>query len=140
MEMAKIIGQAIKLGREEIGMSQRELAAKIGLGTHQKMISLWELGKVIPRVDHFFEVAKVFPDILALIPPNSGTQGTTQIESIQDYFPLLKTLTDNMEMQQKLSVLRDLSRLLESGKVNGGVRKITISLMKSITYSLTEEG
>jgi len=47
----------IKLLREKKGMTQKELAEKIGVS--QQNISRWETGEVIPRIDKIKIIAEV---------------------------------------------------------------------------------
>lgn len=55
-----IFAKRLKEIREEHGYSQHELAKAIGGNITNSAISLWELGKRIPRFDAVIVLAKFF--------------------------------------------------------------------------------
>jgi transcriptional regulator with XRE-family HTH domain len=49
--------EKIKLLREKISITQKELAEKVGVS--QQNISRWETGEVIPKIDKLKRIAEV---------------------------------------------------------------------------------
>ena len=56
------MGEKIKALREQVGLSQKELAAALGLD--QSAVSLWERGKTAPTIGTLYRLA----DILGVKP------------------------------------------------------------------------
>lgn len=52
------MGEKIKERREAAGMSQKELAEK--LGVHGSAISLWENGVTSPKMGNLIKLAEIF--------------------------------------------------------------------------------
>ena len=52
------IGERIKRLREDVDMSQGELAKKLGI--HQNCLGGWERGEYIPRVYALWDIADIF--------------------------------------------------------------------------------
>lgn len=50
------IGRAIRQAREDAGLTQDELAKRIG--THQPNVSMWEAGMRRPEIESIFAVAE----------------------------------------------------------------------------------
>ena len=56
----EIFAKRLKELREEKGLSQHELAKKLGDEISNSAVSLWELGKRIPKLDALIILAKFF--------------------------------------------------------------------------------
>ncbi|MDP9311835.1 MAG: helix-turn-helix domain-containing protein [Chloroflexota bacterium] len=56
------LAQAIRAARRERGLTQNELAARIGVS--QGTISFWENGTETPTVTHMIQVALELPEIV----------------------------------------------------------------------------
>ncbi len=56
------LAQAIRAARRERGLTQNELAARIGVS--QSTISFWENGTETPTVTHMIQVALELPEIV----------------------------------------------------------------------------
>lgn len=66
-------GENIRLRREALGLSQRELAQKFTPPLSQSTITRWEYGAMEPRRDHKRRLAEVLStDVRMLFPMNRG--------------------------------------------------------------------
>ena len=52
-----LIGETVKVRREELGLDQAELAGRVGVG--QQTISRWETGQAVPKPDRLPVLAEV---------------------------------------------------------------------------------
>lgn len=67
MDIKTRIGAAIKAARLVRGLSQRELAAKLGYEHYQRVL-LWESGRTLPTLEAFEKMETVLDLKLDLIP------------------------------------------------------------------------
>lgn len=51
-------GELLKYYREDVGLSQRELAKRIG--TSSQNVNRWERGEVVPSIDFFIKLADFY--------------------------------------------------------------------------------
>ncbi len=61
-DQSRILAQAMRAARLERGLTQRELAARIGVS--QGTISFWEHGTETPTIAHMIQVALELPEIV----------------------------------------------------------------------------
>ena len=54
--IGKRVGQNIRVARTEAGLTQTELAERLGI--HQESVSRWERGTVTPSVSQVFRIAE----------------------------------------------------------------------------------
>lgn len=52
-----LIGETVKIRREELGLDQLELGRRVGVG--QQTISRWETGRAVPKPDRLPMLAEV---------------------------------------------------------------------------------
>ncbi len=52
-----LLGEAVKIRREELGLDQLELGRRVGVG--QQTVSRWETGASVPKVDRLPVLAEV---------------------------------------------------------------------------------
>ncbi|MGU7900286.1 XRE family transcriptional regulator [Streptococcus suis] len=104
-ELAIYIGQQIKNYRKQIGLTQKELAEKLGMG--HTTVANYEKGFRSPKKDTLFDLADVFGvSIDDLFPQRATTTPNSLIEQISDK---VVQLTE----KGKKDVLRFTSELLE---------------------------
>ncbi|NQG98448.1 helix-turn-helix transcriptional regulator [Streptococcus suis] len=104
-ELAIYIGQQIKNYRKQIGLTQKELAEKLGMG--HTTVANYEKGFRSPKKDTLFDLADVFGvSIDDLFPQRTTTAPNSLIEQISDKVVQLT------EPNQK-NVLRYSSELLD---------------------------
>lgn len=61
--MPQPLAQAIRDARRQRGLTQQELAARVGVS--QGTISFWERGTEIPTVEHVIALALELPEVVA---------------------------------------------------------------------------
>ncbi|HEP1794328.1 TPA: helix-turn-helix domain-containing protein [Streptococcus suis] len=104
-ELAIYIGQQIKNYRKQIGLTQKELAEKLGMG--HTTVANYEKGFRSPKKDTLFDLADVFGvSIDDLFPQRAATAPNSLVEQISDKVVQLT------EPNQK-NVLRYSSELLD---------------------------
>ncbi|HFI0135563.1 TPA: XRE family transcriptional regulator [Streptococcus suis] len=119
-ELAIYIGQQIKNYRKQIGLTQKELAEKLGMG--HTTVANYEKGFRSPKKDTLFDLADVFGvSIDDLFPQRATTAPNSLIEQISDKVVQLT------EPNQK-SVLRYSSELLD--------KQNTVAYSKNIVNEL----
>lgn len=119
-ELAIYIGQQIKNYRKQIGLTQKELAEKLGMG--HTTVANYEKGFRSPKKDTLFDLADVFGvSIDDLFPQRATTAPNSLVEQISDKVVQLT------EPNQK-NVLRYSSELLDEQERAATISDKTIDL------------
>jgi len=109
MDIGSIIAKNIRFGREEAGLSQEEVASRLGLGSHSAVSGmeagtrrvsaseLASLGELFRRsVDWFFDPDASKEDFVALARAQGGAPGVSdalrEAERFLEHFVMLKKM------------------------------------------------
>ncbi|MBY4959009.1 helix-turn-helix domain-containing protein [Streptococcus suis] len=114
-ELAIYIGQQIKNYRKQIGLTQKELAEKLGMG--HTTVANYEKGFRSPKKDTLFDLADVFGvSIDDLFPQRATTAPNSLIEQISDKVVqlhqdrqknVLSYATEQLDEQERASTISD---------------------------------
>jgi transcriptional regulator with XRE-family HTH domain len=120
-EHARIVGERIKLLRDEKGWGQAELAERLhaaGIGTNRETISRWESGKAEPTAGTLKVVAAVFGvtmDYLNGAEDESGHRGNAKwdgtLQSLKDDEKILLSLYGELGEDEKRFLRRQIEAL-----------------------------
>lgn len=91
-----LIGEAVKIRREELRLDQVELGRRVGVG--QQTVSRWETGQAVPRPDRLPALAEVLGldgehvhRLAGHLPPR---QSSTAAEFVHEVYARAAELTD----------------------------------------------
>jgi transcriptional regulator with XRE-family HTH domain len=109
-----ILGKRIAQLRREKGLSQIELAKKVGVS--QRYVSTWETGKNMPHVETLLKLAQVFGvSVDHLLLENVPREGTHKIDDIELYEQFKQA--EALPQEQKDAVKQLVGALLFQYKV-----------------------
>ncbi|NHC15658.1 helix-turn-helix transcriptional regulator [Motilibacter deserti] len=82
-----LIGEAVKIRREELGWGQEELARRVGVG--QQTVSRWEHGLAGPRREHVARLADALGlesrhlhRLAGFLPPEEASPSTEVVHAV----------------------------------------------------------
>ncbi len=91
-----VIGEAVKIRREELGLDQLELGRRVGVG--QQTVSRWETGRAVPKPDRLPVLAEVLGleaeyvhRMAGYLPPGESSAAA---ELVHDLYARAHELTD----------------------------------------------
>lgn len=119
---AEIIGANIRTVREQKGLSQKELAAAIGVAATQ--YSRVETGKVMPTLKTLIKIAKVLDvplEALVNAPGNAAQEVTIKDKTLFDKVRLI----DQLPPEEKAMILQVIELALNKKKFKDLLNQIT---------------
>ncbi|NID13750.1 helix-turn-helix domain-containing protein [Fibrivirga algicola] len=93
-------GQRLRQRREEVGMSQDELARRILVKSGKQTISKWEQGKTVPDLTEILRIAEVLDVTAAWLV--DGTEATTSTMQKPPVGYVLMPSEEVIDMQRRL--------------------------------------
>jgi transcriptional regulator with XRE-family HTH domain len=133
MEDKDLIGQRIKEAREALGISQEQLAARLGIAFQS--VQQWEAGKTTPRATRMRKLATVLGKTPTWL--QFGV-GSTSSKNINDIFKLITS--DEFKTQVCSSYAKAMQTSISLNWVALKRSDITLGILADIFYSrLLEE-
>lgn len=128
MEEKDLIGIRIRQAREELGLTQVQLAERLGIAFQS--LQQWETGKTTPRVDRLRKLANVLGKTPSWLQFGVGTEN---LGSTTDFIAYLKT--DEFKTQLCAAHASAMAQFISIGWISVKRSDVSLSVFSDLFYA-----